>query len=254
MQWDPAQYGRYADERGRPFVELLGRIHADSPHRVVDLGCGPGHLTALLAQRWPDANVEGIDSSPEMIAATDGVAGASFRVGDIGSYQVEPDTDVLISNAALQWVPGHEALLRSWAEALPSGGWLAWQVPGNLSAPSHAVLRGLASTPRWVEQIGSAALRPDAVRSAADYATLLLGCGLRADVWETTYYHVLAGPDPVLEWMRGTGLRPVFARLSPSQAAEFEAEYGRLLRLAYPAGRGGTLFPFHRIFGVGHKP
>jgi trans-aconitate 2-methyltransferase len=253
MVWDPVQYGRFARERGRPFVELLGRVELESPRRVVDLGCGSGKLTALLADRWPAATIEGIDSSPEMISAASSGAGVTFRVGDIRSFRPEPDTDLLISNAAFQWVPGHVDLLRSWASELPAGAWLAWQVPGNLDSPGHSVLRELASTARWSPSVGSVVLRPDAVRSPASYAALLIDCGLVPDVWETTYVHVLAGADPVLEWVRGTALRPVLAALSPDEVTDFEAEYAQLLRAAYPAGRGGTLYPFRRIFCVGRK-
>ena len=140
MRWDPEQYGQYAAERGRPFVELLERIEADSPRHVVDLGCGPGSLTQLLAQRWPSARVEGIDSSAEMIDRANRLAtGIEFRLGDIAEWSPGPDVDVVISNAALQWVPNHQALLQKWARALPSGSWLAWQVPGNFDSPSHAL-------------------------------------------------------------------------------------------------------------------
>jgi Trans-aconitate methyltransferase len=249
MRWDAQVYGRYADERGRPFVDLLGRVGAEKPRRVVDLGCGPGALTALLAQRWPDAQVEGVDSSAEMIDAATPAERLSFRVQDVSSWTMPADADVVISNATLQWVPTHRALLASWAAALPPGGWLAFQVPGNFGAPSHALMRSLAA--KW--GVGDVLRHEDAVATPAEYADLLLGAGLQVDVWETTYLHVLAGDDPVLQWVRGTGLRPVLAALSPSDADEFSAEYARLLREAYPPGEHGTVFPFRRVFAVGHR-
>ncbi|MEP6599395.1 MAG: trans-aconitate 2-methyltransferase [Actinomycetota bacterium] len=251
MSWDPGQYGRYADERGRPFHDLVTRIGATSPRRVVDLGCGSGALTATLQWRWPDAAVEGIDSSAQMIAAA--APGVAVRKGDITSWRPSSDTDVVISNAALQWVPDHLALLRSWCAELPSGAWLGWQVPGNFGSPSHTLLRALASSPRWTAQL-SGVLRHDAVASPETYARLLLDGGFSADVWETTYLHVLTGADSVLEWVRGTGLRPVLEALSPSAAAEFQATYAAELRTAYPASNGCTVFAFRRIFCVGHKP
>lgn len=288
MRWDPAQYGRYADERGRPFADLLARVGARAPRRVVDLGCGTGTVTALLAARWPDALVEGVDSSPEMIARATSVPGVAFGVGDVREWTMPADCDVLISNATLQWVAGHDALLRSWARALPPRGWLAFQVPGNFAAPSHALLRSLASSPRWAALLDGVLRHEDAVLPPASYAELLQSCGLAVDVWETTYLHVLSGADPVLEWMRGTGLRPVLAALAgvrsphpvptsgagfPSPGGEswsdgggsgtdaaasaadaFETEYRALLREAYPAGGHGTLFPFRRVFAVAHKP
>jgi trans-aconitate 2-methyltransferase len=259
MRWDPGQYRKFGSERDRPFLDLIARIDADRPRRLVDLGCGPGNLTGLLPQRWPGAVVDGIDSSPEMIdsaAGVAGVAGVKFQVADIASWRPEPDTDVVVSNAAFQWVPSHRLLLRSWAAALPSGAWLAWQVPGNFDQPSHALMRALASSPRWAPQLGDV-LRPgDPVDPPSEYAALLLDLGWTADAWETTYVHVLSGPDPVLEWVRGTGLRPVLAGLTDdAERASFEAEYGSALRSAYPADADGrTLFPFRRIFCVGRKP
>lgn len=256
MHWDPAQYGRFADERSRPFLDLLARIDCAAPRRVVDLGCGPGTLTALLAQRWPAAVVVGIDSSAEMIEHASSLAGPrlSFRLADIASWTMPADADVILSNAALQWVPEHVALLRSWAAALPAGGWLAVQVPGNFDAPSHVLMRSLAGSPRWAAQLGGVLRHRDAVGSPSAYAALLLAAGLRVDVWETTYLHVLTGTGPVLEWVRGTGLRPVLAALPADEATEFEASYAAVLRSAYPATEHGTLFCFRRIFAVAHKP
>jgi trans-aconitate 2-methyltransferase len=253
MEWDPGQYGQYAGERGRPFADLLHRIGARTPRRVVDLGCGPGTMTALLAERWPAAAVEGIDSSPEMIeaAATLGSDRLRFRVGDVAEWTVPPDADVVISNALLQWVPGHRSLLAQWAVALPTGAWLAFQVPGNFVAPAHRLMRELADSPRWRDALAGVLRHSDAVAEPTEYAALLHEAGLRADVWETTYLHVLPGTDPVLGWLRGTGLRPVLAALPPADGEAFAAELGQQLRVAYPPGPFGTVFPFRRIFAVG---
>jgi trans-aconitate 2-methyltransferase len=275
VRWDPAQYTRYADERGRPFLDLLTRVEATAPRRVVDLGCGPGNLTALLRDRWPSATVEGLDSSPEMIErARADVPGVDFAVGDVRTWTMPADCDVLISNATLQWVPEHLALLRSWAGALPPGGWLAFGVPGNFDAPSHRLMRSLAASARWAPLVGDV-LRHDVVATPAQYASALLDAGLRVDVWETTYLHLLHGEDPVLEWVRGTSLRPILSALdaafphaltksgpevwsrrgeSGHTAAEFEREYAALLREAYPRTEHGTLFGFRRVFAVAQKP
>lgn len=251
MRWDPAQYGRFAAERDRPFFDLTARIAANAPGHVVDVGCGQGRLTALLAMRWPDAVVEGFDSSQEMIAeaAAEGVA---FSVADARDWQPADDVDVIVSNAALQWIPGHQSLMAGWASALSSGSWLAVQVPGNFDAPSHVLMRRLAGESRWAAKLER--LRHDAVGTPESYAAVLLDAGLRADVWETTYLHVLHGDDPVLEWIRGTGLRPILAALSPADADEFTAQLAGELRRAYPPGPHGTLFPFRRVFAVGCKP
>jgi trans-aconitate 2-methyltransferase len=254
MHWDPEQYGRFAEERGRPFLDLIARIDADAPRRVVDLGCGPGQLTALLTARWPSATVEGIDSSPEMIIAAQAAAapGLTFRVGDVADWD-PAGTDVVVSNATLQWVPEHRALLTQWAAALPPGGWLAFQVPGNFDAFSHVLMRSLAESRRWSSSLAGVLRHEDAVGTPEEYAQLLLAAGLRVDVWTTTYLHVLPGPEAVLEWVRGTGLRPVMQALPPDTYALFEQEYLAELRQAYPATEHGTLFPFRRIFAVGTR-
>ena len=255
MQWDPQQYGRFAAERGRPFLDLIARIEAAAPRRVVDLGCGPGALTALLADRWPSASVEGIDSSPEMIETAGPLARErlTFRVGDVATWSPGPDTDVVVSNATLQWVPSHRELVTAWAQDLPGGAWLAFQVPGNFDSFSHSLMRSLADSPRWKNSLTGILRHDHPVGTPEEYAGLLVRAGLAADVWETTYLHVLAGPDPVLEWLRGTGLRPIHAALPPAEVAQFEAEFAAMLRDAYPATPAGTLFPFRRVFAVGHK-
>ncbi len=254
--WDPSQYLRFGDERSRPFFDLTARIQAADPALVTDLGCGPGQLTAALADRWPGAQVHGLDADPEMIAAAAprGVPGRlSFARGDLREWQPERPADVIVSNAVLQWVPGHERLLTRWAAALAPGGWLAFQVPGNVDQPVHVRLGELAGSPRWRSALAGVALN----RQGGDlrgYADLLLRAGCQVEAWETTYLHVLPGPDPVLEWAKGSALRPVLAVLDPAAAATFCEEYGALLAAAYPAAPYGTILPFRRLFVVAQAP
>jgi trans-aconitate 2-methyltransferase len=249
--WDPELYGRFAEERSRPFHELVGRVGAADPARVVDLGCGDGALTSALAARWPRASVLGVDSSESMLAdaAARKSDRLSFVLGSIQDWRPEEPVDVLVSNAALQWVPRHLTLLPRLVGALAPGGWLAIQVPGNFEAPSHALLWSLCDSDRWRTRLGTGG-RWLSTAEPDDYVRELAGLGCAVDSWETTYAQVLAGPDPVLTWMRGTALRPVLARLSAEEAMEFEAELGALLREAYPAQPYGTVLPFRRIFAV----
>jgi trans-aconitate 2-methyltransferase len=257
MKWDPAKYVQFGDYRDRPFFDLTGRVHADRPVQVVDLGCGPGNLTATLAERWPAADVVGLDSSAQMLAKAAAVADSTpslrFELMDIADWIPSDQADVVVSNAALQWVAGHQDMMRKWLAVLHPGSWFAMQVPGNFNAPSHALMRGLAGSPRWEPKLRGVLRGGESVAEPAEYLGILLDAGFTADAWETTYQQVLAGPDPVLEWVRGTALRPVLAVLPPEDGAEFEAEYAALLREAYPPGVHGTVFPFRRIFAVGRK-
>lgn len=257
MKWDPAKYVQFGDYRNRPFFDLTARIQARRPRRVVDLGCGPGTLTATLAERWPGAQVVGLDSSAEMLAKAAPLAAEisalRFERGDIAGWMPTPDTDVVVSNAALQWVPGHRDLMRKWLEALPPGAWFALQVPGNFNAPSHALMRELAASERWAPKLGGVLRSGEAVGEPEEYLNILLDSGCSADAWETSYKQVLRGPDPVLEWVRGTALRPVMAVLDAVDGRLFESEYAAALREAYPQGVHGTVFPFRRIFAVGCK-
>ncbi|MGW4489428.1 trans-aconitate 2-methyltransferase [Amycolatopsis sp. NPDC004368] len=253
--WDPAKYLDYADLRARPFYDLIARISADAPRRVVDLGCGPGNLTLDLGRRWPGAVLEALDSSPEMVAAARS-RGVDAAVADVRTWEPRPDTDVVVSNAVLQWVPGHDELLRRWAGQLPSGAVLAVQVPGNFDAPSHDITRTLAASPAWSSRLASLELRHDeAVSSPLEYATLLADAGCLVDAWETTYLQRLGGENAVLEWITGTALRPIRAALSDADWAAFRTELAPLLDEAYPPRADGTTwFEFRRIFFVARVP
>jgi trans-aconitate 2-methyltransferase len=258
--WDPAQYLHFSDERSRPFYELAGRIRATAPAFVADLGCGPGQLTASLAERWPGATVLGLDSSADMIAAARaaGYGGPEvsrrlrFEVGDVADWRPAEPADVIISNAVLQWVPQHRELLPRWAGYLAAGGWLGFQLPGNNDQPVHDLIRELAASSRWRDQLSGISLNRQA-GDPAEYLDLLGREGLTVDAWETTYLHVLQGEDPVTDWYRGTGLRPVLAALNGADAAEFVREYSRRVRLLYPARPYGTVLPFRRVFVVAHQ-
>jgi trans-aconitate 2-methyltransferase len=256
--WDPAGYLRFGDERARPFTDLLARVAAREPRTVVDLGCGEGALTASLAQRWPGARVTGVDSSPEMLAAAaaHAVPGrVTFTHGDAQGWQPDEPVDVLVTNAVLHWVPEHPDLLRRWAGELAPGGELAVQVPGNFRAPTHALLTELCRSPRWSARVAGLAPQPDAVLDPAGYLDVLTGAGLEADVWETTYLHVLRGADPVLGWVRSTVLRPVLAALDDAEVEDLTKAYAAALRAAYPERPDGTtVLPFRRVFAVGRRP
>jgi trans-aconitate 2-methyltransferase len=251
--WDPTVYHRFGNERSRPFHDLLARVGAEQPRAVTDLGCGPGELTAGLAERWPGARITGLDSSPEMIGKARALgAPVEFSVADVHDWQPAADTDVVVTNAVLQWVPDHRALIERWVRALPSGAWFGMQVPGNFDAPSHRALRALARTDPFADAVGEI-VREAPVDDAAGYAALLTGLGAAVDAWETTYVHLLpaTGPEhPVLRWMEGTALRPVKAALAEPAWRDFRAALGATLAAAYPASNGYVAFPFRRIFVV----
>jgi trans-aconitate 2-methyltransferase len=253
--WDPTKYLDFADHRSRPFFDLVARISAEAPRRVVDLGCGPGNLTLTLGQRWPNAVLEASDSSREMVTAAR-ERGIDASVLDVREWQPAPDTDVVVSNAVLQWVPGHDELLVRWVKQLPPGAWLAFQVPGNFDAPSHVRTRELAGSAAWRDRLSELVLREDdAVLDPSGYATILSEQGCQVDAWETTYLQVLTGEDPVLEWITGTALRPIRNALPDDEWQEFRAELAPRLRADYPRGADGTTwFPFRRVFTVARTP
>jgi len=253
--WDPERYLTYADERGRPFAELLARVGAAAPRTVVDLGCGPGNLTTLLADRWPDAHVTGLDSSPQMVERARAVdPRIAFEVADLRDWPGVGgrDVDVLVSNATLQWVPGHLDLLTALVGRVAPGGWFAFQVPGNFDEPSHTIRRELAAEAPYAAHTDGVAV--PASHDPAVYLDALTRLGCEVDAWETTYLHVLAGEDPVFTWVSGTGARPTLQALPDSLRPGFEEELKRRLREAYPPQEHGVVLPFRRIFVVARVP
>jgi trans-aconitate 2-methyltransferase len=249
--WDPDVYLAFADHRNRPFYELVSRVGTERARRVVDLGCGPGHLTKYLAQRWPAAVIEAMDSSPEMVAAAR-ERGIDATTGDLRTWKPRPDTDVVVSNAAMHWVPEHSDLLVRWARELAPGSWIAVQIPGNFETPSHAAVRAVARRESWAKLMKDIPFRAGAVvHPPTHYAGLLMDAGCKVDVWETTYLHQLTGEHPVLEWITGTALVPVRERLDEAGWEKFRQELIPLLDDAYPRRSDGTtMFPFRRVFMV----
>jgi trans-aconitate 2-methyltransferase len=251
--WDPERYLVYGDQRGRPFVELLARVGAESPRTVVDLGCGPGNLTALLARRWPQARIAGVDSSEEMVAAARAAtSGIDLEVGDLREWRPAERVDVLVSNATLQWLPDHLDLLPTLVGHLAPGGWLALQVPGNVDQPSHTIRDELAAEPDWAPYTRGVAT--PAAHDAVTYLRALQDLGCEVDAWETTYLHVLTGADPVFAWVSGTGARPTLQALPDDLRPRFEEEFRARLRAAYPDDGGGVVMPFRRVFAVAQVP
>jgi trans-aconitate 2-methyltransferase len=248
--WDSVQYLQFEDARTRPAQDLLARVPLPAPNTVVDVGCGPGNSTRLLAERWPNASVIGLDASAEMLArAREVVAEATYVEADLRNWSPETPVDLVFSNATLQWVEDHPAALDHLLGWLAPGGALAVQMPDNFDQPSHVLMRHVASRDRWRLHLAGV-LREAPVASAVDYYRMLSD-GHRVDIWTIEYLHVLTGGDPVLDWVRGSGLRPVLDRLDERGGEEFVAEYAAALREAYqPEPDGTTLFPFRRLFFV----
>lgn len=255
MTWDPVQYQRFGDERSRPFFELVDRVPVEKPTVIFDLGCGPGPLTATLGARWPGALVIGVDNDRAMIASADAYATerTRFALADLATWTPELPADVIVANAAFQWVPGHRHRLIAWMDMLNPGGALAFQVPGNLDDAHHQIIRALRASARW-RTVGRLAELPERTHDsfrAAEYLDTLAPLSASVDAWETTYVHILSGTDPVLEWVKGTALRPVLAALDDEdERTDFCADLAPLLREAYPPRQWGTPFPFRRVFVV----
>jgi trans-aconitate 2-methyltransferase len=240
----------FGDERTRPAIELLAHVRHDNPARVVDLGCGPGNSTAVLASRWPHAHLEGLDSSAEMLGQARGSGvRAKWIEADIPDWSPAAKHDVIFSNAALQWIGDHRRLIPRLVGFVEAGGTFAFQVPHNMDAPSHILMRETAASGPWAAKLKN--VREVAVLNAPDYFDILKPLAGEIDIWETEYLHILDGEDAVYKWVSGTGLRPFVQALDGGERDGFVAEYKRKLNQAYPRRADGkTLFPFKRLFVV----
>jgi trans-aconitate 2-methyltransferase len=258
VAWDPAQYLKYAGERQRPALDLIGRIPLAAPRTIVDLGCGAGNVTRVLGERWPGARIRGVDNAASMLArareAAQGDARFDWIEADLADFAPGEPVDLLFSNAALHWLDGHAELFPRLFDFVAPAGVLAVQMPSNFGAPSHTILADIATSPRWRAQLGRI-VRTAPVAPAADYFALLAPLAREVDAWTTEYLHVLApateGEHPVVAWTRGTALTPFLAALDAGAQRAFLADYRARIAQAYPLlADGCVLFPFRRLFVV----
>jgi trans-aconitate 2-methyltransferase len=254
--WDPTQYARFRRERARPFYDLLARVPDGRVRAAADLGCGTGELTQELQKRWPEARVWGVDESAEMLeraASLPARGQLSFVRSDLRAWRPGHPLDLIVSNAALHWVPDHADVLAHLRRLLAPGGVLAVQIPNNWGEASHRILAELTAEPRWASRLGGVAA-PQPIASASWYLEQLSQLRFEAEAWETIYYHELPAPSAIVDWMKGTALRPVLAALSPSDARELESVLETRLARAYTQGPRGVVFPFRRLFFVARAP
>jgi len=252
--WNPAQYLRFGGERLRPALDLMSRIQMDSPATVYDLGCGTGTITGILKERWPEANVTGVDSSASMLERTTDVeTGVNWQHADLNDWQPQSPADVVYSNAALHWLDDHEKLFTRLMDTVKPGGVLAVQMPENFSAPSHTSIADTVREGAWRHRLAPFQ-REQPVAEPSFYYDLISGLSSSIDMWETTYMHILEGQHPVVEWTKGTMLRPLLDNLSDDEGSEFIASYTAKVSKAYPyRADGKTVLPFKRLFIVATK-
>lgn len=255
--WNPAQYQKFAGQRLRPALDLLQQITIAEPSLIYDLGCGTGEVTQLIAERWPTATVIGLDNSPEMLEKAAATSGrAQWAEGDVRTWQPDAAPDLIFSNAVFHWVEGHDELFPRLLALLKPGGTLAIQMPLSWDLPSHRLMREvLANGGPGGAPLGSAELRGSVaqrwVAPAEAYYDMIVDQAEQLDIWETEYLQVLGGPDPVLEWVKGTGLRPILNGLADAERELFLTSYRQRLRETYPLrADGATLYPFRRLFLV----
>ncbi|MGM3172986.1 trans-aconitate 2-methyltransferase [Dickeya lacustris] len=250
--WNPELYLRFANERTRPAIELLSRISHPAATTITDLGCGPGNSTALLHQAWPQARITGVDNSDAMLQqARQRLPGCTFQLADIANWLPDTPQDIIYANASLQWLPNHSQLLPNLVAQLAPGGVLAVQMPDTLNQPTHQLMRHIAAEGPWRERFGEIDQIRQSLLSTAEYYDLLVSHGCELDIWHTTYHHVMAGAPAIIEWLKGTGLRPFLAQLNAQEQQDFLQRYQARLQAAYPAqADGNTLLTYPRLFLV----
>lgn len=255
LDWNPSLYSRFEDQRARPAAELLARVPLVKASFVVDLGCGPGNSTELLARRFPQAQVLGVDNSDAMLqAARVRLPQVRFELGDIATWVPAVAPDLIYANAALQWVPDHQVLIPRLFAALAPGGVLAVQMPDNRQEPTHRIMRALAAQSPWAAHIGDADKVRTELLGIEAYYDLLAPLASDVDVWRTTYQHPLDAASAIVDWVRGTGLKPFVDRLPQDLQPSYLAEYERQIDAAYPARADGKrLLAFPRMFFVARK-
>ncbi len=255
MAWDASNYLRFADERTRPAADLVARVAVAEPARVIDLGCGPGNSTRVLRERWPAARIAGLDTSPEMIGvARESSADTEWLLGDAASWRSVEPFDVVFSNAALQWMPDHAALVRRLFDQVADGGALAFQIPSDRYALVRTLIDEVADDPAWRERM-EGPRSSLTMQAPAFYYDALVDLATRLDIWETEYSHVLDGPEAIVEWISSTGLRPFLDALdSDAERERFSAMLTELVADGYPRRVDGkVLFPFRRLFVIAYR-
>lgn len=253
--WNSELYRQFEAERTRPARDLLAFVPLAAPRRVVDLGCGPGNSTALLAERYPNAEITGLDTSENMLAsARERLSGCEFVQGDIADWSPRTPPDLIFANASLQWVPDHERLLPRLFGALAQGGVLAVQMPDNFDEPTHRLMRETAAAGPWRARIGDGAARRVERLPMTAYYDLLAPSAAQVEIWRTTYVHPMPSPDAIVTWLRGTGLKPFVEPLDPDQQKAFLAAYTEAIAQHYrPHADGRLLLAFPRLFLVAHR-
>jgi trans-aconitate 2-methyltransferase len=253
--WNARQYLKFEDERTRPAIDLIARVPMTEIRNAVDIGCGPGNSTELIVERHPKAHVLGLDNSPDMLAkARKRLPRVDFEEADIAAWQPDGRFDLIFANAVLQWLPDHPRLLTRLVSLLETGGCLAVQMPNNLQEPSHRLMEKVSQEGPWAGKLASALQAREKIGSFEDYYSWLQRAGCSVDIWQTTYVHPLAGAGAIVEWLKGTGLRPYLDPLSPEEQSEYLRRYQVEIEKAYPAQADGkVLLRFPRLFFVAQR-